>query len=686
MRIFVARTSGRVCLAIAGTVLLWGAAVLPVTAAPSVPPWVQAQVNAPVPQHDDKTNAALLYSETVVTIQPDGQRRHFDRRVYRILRNAGEDLGVVRVEFDPQTSIKSLNAWSIPKEGKPYEVGMREALETSLFGVQDGELVTDLRTKVLRIPAAIPGSVVAYEVETVEKPLGWTEEWVVEDTVPVRETHFTLKLPPDWSFKATWLNHSEETPSAVGPGQTAWVLKDLKEIKLEDNMPPWRGVAGRLVVALIPPNSQQQGFQSWAEMGAWYQTLVKGRTDSSQEIKQTVATLTQSAPSALERMRVLAGFVQKEIRYVAIELGIGGLQPHAAAEVFAHRYGDCKDKATLLKAMLKEIGVDSYFFVINTSRGSITQSTPANLGFNHMILAIQLPPGTEDSSLLAVSTHPKLGKILFFDPTATLTPLGALSGELQANYGLLIAPDGGELIRTPQLAVEVNAIARTAKMTLDENGTLRGEIREFWSGDMASLQRAAAQAATQDTDVIKPVERVAAASFSTYSILKAAMVNAKANDRPFEWRYTIEAPEYAKTAGGLLLVRPRIIGTKASDLLETPEPRHYPIEFDGARRDSDEFEIALPSGYEVDEVPPAVNVDYGFVSYHSKTEAVGRSLRYTRTFERKELSVPVSKAGELKKFYRIISDDERNSAVLKPMAGQTVTHEPTPQPAAPTTH
>jgi hypothetical protein len=382
-------------------------------------------------------------------------------------------------------------------------------------------------------------------------------------------------------------------------------------------------------------------------------------------------------------MRALASFVQKEIRYVAIELGIGGLQPHAAAEVFAHRYGDCKDKATLLKAMLKEIGVDSYYFVINTARGSITDSTPANLGFNHMILAIQLPPGMEDASLLAVSTHPKLGKILFFDPTETLAPLGALDGELQANYGLLVTPDGGELVRTPQLPAEVNAIARTAKMTLDENGTLHGEVREVWSGDMASVQRAATQAATQDTDVIKPVERVVAGSLSTYTILKAAMANARVNDRPFEWRYTIEAPDYAKSAGGLLLVRPRIIGTKVSGLLETPEPRHHPIEFDGARHDTDVFEIALPAGYEVDEVPPPVNVDYGFVPYHSKTETVGRSLRYTRTFERKELSIPVSKAEQLKKFFRIISDDERNSAVLKPVAGQPTTQGPGSQSAAP---
>jgi hypothetical protein len=113
-------------------------------------------------------------------------------------------------------------------------------------------------------------------------------------------------------------------------------------------------------------------------------------------------------------------------------------------------------------------------------------------------------------------------------------------------------------------------------------------------------------------------------------------------------------------------VRPRFIGNKSSDLLETKEPRKYPVEFDGPARDTDTFEIILPAGYEVDDLPPPVNAEYSFASYHSKTESSGNTLKYTRTFELKELSVPLSKVDDLKKLYRIIAGDERNTAVLKP--------------------
>ena len=167
---------------------------------------------------------------------------------------------------------------------------------------------------------------------------------------------------------------------------------------------------------------------------------------------------------------------------------------------------------------------------------------------------------------------------------------------------------------------------------------------------MAAVQRYELRSTTADTDRIRIVEAVAGASFPTFQILKANVANVHAADRPFEWSYSFEAQNFAKTAGDLLLVRPRVLGSKSSGLLETKEARRYPVEFAGPERDSDVFEIAIPAGYEVEELPPPVDLDDGFASYRSKTEIVGRALRYSRVFEIKDLSVPVSKAPELMRF------------------------------------
>jgi len=115
----------------------------------------------------------------------------------------------------------------------------------------------------------------------------------------------------------------------------------------------------------------------------------------------------------------------------------------------------------------------------------------------------------------------------------------------------------------------------------------------------------------------------------------------------------------------LLLVRPRVLGTKTSNLLETKDPRKFPIEFEGPLQDTDNFEITIPDGYVVDDVPGPVDAEYSFASYHSKTEVKGNVIGYTRTLEVKELSVPVARAEELRKFYRTIASDEKNTVVLK---------------------
>jgi hypothetical protein len=195
---------------------------------------------------------------------------------------------------------------------------------------------------------------------------------------------------------------------------------------------------------------------------------------------------------------------------------------------------------------------------------------------------------------------------------------------------------------------------------------LKGEVKEVRLGERASSERWRLRTVTKDTDRIKPIEELLANSLASFHLTHASLVNFQQTDQPFGFNYSFESPNYAKTAGNLILVRPRVIGSKGLGFLETKEPRKFPIEFEEPTRDTDTFEITIPPGYVVDDLPPPVDADYGFASYHSKTVVNGNVVDYTRTFEVKELSVPVSKADDLRRFYRIIAGDERNTVVLKP--------------------
>ena len=633
------------------------------------PPWMHTLVKAPLPPHDEKTDAIKLYSEIDVSVQSADKIRRTVRVAYKILRPSGRSYGDVIVPFNARERVSGLHAWCIPAQGKDYEVKDKDGAEVALPKVEGSELVSDVKAKFLVIPASDPGNIVGYEYEIEEHPFVLQDIWDFQEQIPVRESHYSLQLPPGWAQRASWLNHAEIKPNEAGSGQLQWVVSDLKAIRKEEDMPPLQGVAGLMIVSFFPQGGlSTAGFTDWQQMGTWYRNLIGGRTDASPEIKQMVAALTASAPTPLGKMKSLAQFVQHDIRYVAIELGIGGWQPHPAPDVFVHRYGDCKDKTTLMSSMLHELGIDSYYLAINTDRGSVTPEVPAHLAFDHVIIAIKLPDAVADPSLVATMQHPKLGRILFFDPTNELTPFGQIEGRLQANYGLLVAPGGGELVELPKQPSAMNGIQRTGKLTLDATGTLKGEVTEVRVGDRAWSQRWALRTVTKDSDRIKPIESLLAGSLSSFQITRASVTNLQLTDLPFGFDYSFQANNYAKNAGSLILVRPRVIGSKSNGLLETKEPRNFPIEFEGPVRDTDSFEIVLPPGYEVDDVPPPVDADFGFASYHSKTEVKGNVIGYSRSFEVKELSVPVSKADELKRLYRIIASDERNTAVLKPTA------------------
>jgi len=635
----------------------------------NAPDWMHAQVGAPLPPHDDKAEAVELYAETVLTVAPNGKITRLERKVFKILRPDGAGRGIINLSFDAQTRIEHLRAWSIPQAGKDYEVGERDATTINL-AVAGGELAGDLRLKHLQIPAATPGNIIGYEWEQVQRPYVFEDDWRFQDTIPVREARYRLQLPPGWTYKATWLNHALDPPAVVGVGQSQWVVTNVEPIERERRMPPWGGIAGGLVIALLPPGGNAAGFQTWSDFGNWYSKLALGRRDASPQMRQKVTELTASAPTLIDKARALAHFVQNDIRYVAIELGIGGFQPHPAAETFSHGYGDCKDKATLLSAMLSEIGLESYYVIINTERGSITASTPPNLRFNHAILAIALPDDAKDLDLPARMVHPSLGQILFFDPTDSLTPFGRLRGPLQANYGALVTPKGGELVQLPELPAALNTLERTARMTLDDQGTLRGDFHEVWSGDRAARQRYALRSVNADTDQIKPVEARVAASLSNFQIMKASVRNLHAVEQPFEWNYSLQAEAYAKVAGDLLLIRPRLLGLKAVDPLESNgQPRRYPIEFEESERDTDQFEIIVPRGYVADALPPPVHAQTGFASYDSHTEMVGSVLRYTRSYEVRTLSLPAAQADEYDEFYRLIARDERSTAIFRRKPG-----------------
>jgi hypothetical protein len=364
-----------------------------------------------------------------------------------------------------------------------------------------------------------------------------------------------------------------------------------------------------------------------------------------------------------ERIKALATFAQRDVRYAAIEVGIGGFKPHPASEIFSHRYGDCKDKATILSTMLAEIGVKSFYMPIHADRGIVTDKTPPSQTFNHVILAIQLPSAGDVKPLPAVYEHPKLGHLLLFDPTNDLVPLGQLPHYEQDSYALLVTDDGGELIHLPVSAPETNKLTRTAKVKLLPDGTLQGEVEEVSTGYRAAMKRGLLKDETEK-DRRKILELILGSTLGNLQVDDFTVTNADDLDKDFILRYKFTASHYAKNAGPLLLVRPHVVGGFAG-YLDAAKPRHYPYAIYAPFSNDETVEITLPDGYKVDELPEPARTTVPFAEYSSKTENSGSVLKYTREYKMRTTLVPVEKIDQLKTLFGAINLDEKNMAVLK---------------------
>lgn len=633
--------------------------LLPLPARATVPDWLRAAAQQPVKKYADDVNAVMLLDDQETTVRENGDIVTHQRSVYRILRPEGRSYARFELPFTSDTKISYLRGWSITPKGEEYEAKQKDSFERSLTTY---EVFSDDKEKILLVPGADVGTVVGFEYEQRQRPYIFQDNWSFQSTIPVERSRYTLHLPLNWEYRISFVNHPDLKP--VEQGATyAWEVSDVPRIHREYNEPPFPALEGHAIVTFFSQKAHDNTYKSWADLAAWHARLIAGSFTVSPAMQQKVQELAPPSLPLLDRIKALAGFAQRNIRYAAIEVGIGGLRPHSAAEVFANRYGDCKDKATLLSTMLAQIGVKSFYMPIYDERGIYTATTPPNLGFDHVILAIQLPEGSYKSPMPALYDDPRLGRLLIFDPTNDLVPFGQIPYYEQDSFALLVTDDGGELIHLPVTPPEMNTVHRNARLTLLPDGTLQGEIEETRSGYLAMISRMYLREESQ-SDRRKMIEHFLGSELTNFQVDSFDVQNAEDIDKDLVFRYKFTASHYAKNAGSLLLVRPRVVGEMAG-AFDATKPRHYAYQFEAPFLRTDSVEITLPEGYGIDELPSPSHTVLPFAEYESKSEKSGNTLKYTREYKVETTQVPLDKVTQLRQIFSEIDADERNMAVLK---------------------
>jgi transglutaminase-like putative cysteine protease len=399
-------------------------------------------------------------------------------------------VGLGSYQFDETANITATRAWHLPQN----ESVRRSRVAPVDIAVGEAFLTTS-KARLIPVDNVKKGSLVFFEFEAREKPYFLTLAHLFFENAPVVLARFELELPPGWSARWAWIQGKGPEPTVAGPVRS-WEMRDLPAPVKEDLAPPPEQEASLLGVNLSPPSGASvapAAFPDWVAVSRWYEGMARGR----EAVTPAIEAAAKRAPSdgdasALERTLASATMVRDRVRYVAVELGIGGFQPRPAADTLSNLYGDCKDKGILLQSILSAGGIASYPLLVNLGG---RMSLPAELPiwvFNHLVLAATIP---QDVSLparyeSAVLKDPDFGRLLVLDSTDEFTPAGSLSVPLAGQRAVLVAGARGKLVTLPSAEASSHRLERHLDVTVLPDGvvSVRAETRLF--GEFGSEARA----------------------------------------------------------------------------------------------------------------------------------------------------------------------------------------------------
>jgi transglutaminase-like putative cysteine protease len=652
--------------------LMWLCAVMVVSDVPAnagsifgpepVPDWVKTAAAEKLPVFPGKPRAVMLLDETTYTVGADGRATEHVRRVVKILRPQGRDYGYPAVWYDKDSKVLSMHVWSIDPAGHEYSLKDNEIADVGAPG-EGGELYSDARAKVADPPGRDPGGIVAYEYEKRERPYLAEANWWFQDELPRVVQTFTLVLPVGYTYTTTWAHHAKVDGADLENHHYRWAMNDVPAIDLDEvPMSPGEGsLSARMTAHYAGPGLMQPQDGTWQGIGEWYAGLESDRLQVAPDIAAKAAELVAGKTDFYDRAEAVGDFVQQKIRYFTISMGIGGYEPHPAEDIFRGRYGDCKDKAALLSVMLSSVGIHSALLMVDTERGVIDPEAPSIVG-NHMIGAIEIPNGYESPKMHSVVTAKSGKRYLIFDPTWELTPFGQLEDNLQGSYGVLMEGAASQIIGLPVMDPNLNTIRRTASFELTTDGSLKGTVTDLRFGDLAE-QRRSVFSSRNGKEQQEYMNRSLGHDFTAASLSDLRVVNVDVLNKDLTTTFDLQATHFASATGPLLMVRPRVLGSYELDVDQ--KSRKVAIDLEQTMQGTDEYDIELPAGYVVDELPDPVKQDFGFASYVSSSEMHGRVLHYSRTYTVKQVMVPAAKYADVQRLAAVIAADEDSRAILK---------------------
>ena len=637
----------------------------PVAAAPGdeTPSWVQQAVSMKVPTYDKDVPGVVLVDDSFNTIASDGKQNEVYNYAVRILRREGRSFANGRVTYLPNISkVKEFRAWLIRPSGEIKRYSKDETVDVA---GDLNDVYNEYRVKrVSGSDDADAGCVFAYTFTREDRSVFSQAEWFFQGSLPVISSRYNITVPDGWRAEGVTFNHPKIEPKVNGTTYL-WELSNLAPIPDEPMSPSITQLVPRLAVSYFPSTPSQslsiKTFTSWGEVATWLTELSDPQVIVDDAMARKTHELTALAKTEFEKIRAIAQYVQN-IQYISIQTGLGrggGYRPHAANEVFAKSYGDCKDKANLMRAMLKVIGIVAYpVSIYSGDPNYVRASWPSPQQFNHCIIAVKVSDETKASTIVQ---HPTLGRLLIFDATDEQTPIGDLPYYLQGSLALISSKNETGLVTMPVTPAEMNQLERSATLELSADGGIAGNIKELANGQTAVRFR------SEFRQMSKPEYTGMIERWLTAGAASARLNKMEPTDHSSDGRFTLNvefsAVAYGQLMQGRLLVFKPAVVSRREGLSLTAATRIHPVVL-RANAYSETVKVQLPAGFTVDELPDPVKIQTAFGSYVTSYEVKGTELVFKRQLSQTATTIAAADYEMVRKFFESIRAAENAPVVL----------------------
>ncbi len=605
--------------------------------------------NSPSEEAYPQAGALILLADEKIEVTEDNRQVSSMHYLIKILNERGKgNFSESRIEYDSTyEKVEIVYARTVKPDGTVVDVGSRHIRDVSKY--LNFPLYSNARVRIISFPEISEGVFLEYKLKITRNELINKKEFVfsypLQNYDPVISANFKLVLPRKKPLHLKYINERfndfsakpdpkiQESPTQIS---YSWEFRDIPQIIPEPNMPP---------DAEINPSLLFSTFANWQEIYAWWWGLAKDKITADTAIKNKVAELIRDKKSDEEKIRAIYNFCAKDIRYVAVEYGQAGYEPHFAADIFKNKYGDCKDQAILLVTMLREAAINDSWPVLIPTRDcyNLRDDFPGML-FNHCIAIVALGE-----------------KMIFMDPTAETCSFGDLPVDDQARRVLICKDDAYLIQNTPLYPAEHNFIQHKLDIALSQNGGITARKNVSTSGVYDQAQRH--WLLYTPPELIKEslnekIQDISVGSqLMTYDIRNLDDLNL-----PVQLNYDFQGQEYFISAGRLRIM-PQMTSIDAS--LVARQKRKYPLNFNFLDARETIFEVAIPKDFGVKYMPERISHDTPWIRFNAEYNVRDGRIYFKQKVELKKNVVEIEEYRDFKAFFEGLAKRIKERVVLE---------------------